>query len=64
MFDFIEETLENPAFYLLGGGALLAEVIGFIISKKSTSIPSFPLWQFILLIIGTLIAAAIIAGRD
>jgi len=60
----IEEILENPGFWMLGGGAVIAEVIGYIISKRSETLPAFPLWQFLILVVGTIIIAAIIAGRD
>lgn len=64
MIDFISDALDNPAFWLLGGGAVLAEIIGFIISKKSEGLPEFPLWQFLILILGTLVAAAVFANKS
>ncbi len=60
----LDDILESPAFWLLGGGAVLAEVIGFIVSKRVEDLPAFPVWQFLLLVAGTLVIAAIIAGRD
>lgn len=64
VLDFIENAIENPAFWILGGGAIIAEVLGFIASKSFENAVSFPLWQFIILILGTLIAAAAIANRN
>lgn len=58
-----DDILDNPAFWLLGGGAVIAEVLGFIIAKKN-DLDVFPVWQFILVIIGTLIAAAFFATRE
>ena len=60
----IEDTLNNPGFWILAGGAVIAELIGFIISKKSTSLPAFPFWQFLILVFATIIIAALIAGRE
>ena len=59
----IEEALESSAFWILGGGALIAEILGYIIAKKS-GLEIFPLWQFIIVIIGTLVAAAWFATKD
>ncbi len=59
----IEDILDNPAFYILAGIGVTAEVIGFIVSKKS-GIDAFPLWQFLILVAGTIVIAAIIASRD
>lgn len=60
---FLEEALESEGFYLLGGGAVLAEVIGFIVAKKA-GLAAFPVWQFLLLLIGTVIAAAVISTKN
>lgn len=58
----IEEALEEPAFWILGGGGVVMEIIGFLIAKKA-GLAAFPMWQFGILIIGTLIAAAVFATR-
>lgn len=60
----IDDILNNPGFWILGGLAVVAELIGFIISKKSTDLPAFPFWQFLLLVLGTIFIAAVIAGRE
>lgn len=60
----VEDILANPVFWILGGGAVIAELIGYIISKRSESLPTFPLWQFLILVIGTIIIAAVFAGQD
>ena len=59
----LDDVLDNPAFYILAGIGVTAEVIGFIISKKS-GIGAFPLWQFLILVAGTIVIAAVIASRD
>ena len=59
----LEEALESPAFWILGGGGIAMEIVGFVIAKKS-GMAAFPLWQFGVLIVGTLIAAAVFALRD
>ena len=60
----LDDILENPAFWILGGLGIAAELIGYIISKKSENLPALPIWQLIALMIGTLIIAAIFASRD
>ena len=59
----VEDILDNPAFYILAGLAITAETIGFIISRKS-ELGTFPLWQFLLLIAGTIVICAIFANRE
>jgi hypothetical protein len=58
-----EEAFENPVFWMLGGGAVTAEIIGFIYGARM-GMPSFPLWQFLILLVGTVVVAAVIAGRE
>jgi len=60
----IEETLENPAFWMLGGGAIAAESIGYIVSNRSADLPAFPFWQFLVLVVGTIVIAAVFANRN
>ena len=60
----IEEILENPAFWILAGLGVGAELLGFIISNKSENLPAFPVWQFLILVLGTIIIAAVFASRD
>ena len=55
------EVLEEPGFWILGGGAVAATVIGYIVSRNMEM--SLPLWQFLVLIVGEIIAAAIFASR-
>jgi len=59
----LEEAFDEPAFYILGGGGIAMEVLGFIISKNSLEY-SLPIWQLIVLMLGTLVAAAFFATRD
>lgn len=58
-----EEAIENPAFWILGGGAVAAELIGFLYGAKM-GMPSFPIWQFLIILGGTVVIAAVIAGRE
>lgn len=59
----ITEALESPAFWILGAGGVTAEVIGYIASKKMELV-AMPFWQFLILVIVTLLAAAFFATRD
>jgi len=59
----IEETLASPGFWLLGGGAVAATMIGYIWSKKQEWV-ALPLWQLIILIIVELLAAAFFAAQE
>lgn len=59
----LEEALEEPGFYILAGLGIVAEVLGYIISKR-TGIAVFPWWQFLLVIVVTIIAAAFFTTRD
>jgi len=56
------EILEEPGFWILGGGAVAATVIGYIASRKMGWVP-IPLWQMGVLIIVEVIAAAVFASR-
>lgn len=58
----LEEALDEPGFYILGGGAVVMEVIGYIVSKKMGT--PWNIWMFIALIVGSLVAAAFFATRD
>ena len=57
------EILEEPGFWLLGGGAVFATILGYIMSRKMEWIP-IPLWQMGILIIVELVAAAFFASRS
>ncbi len=60
----VEDTLENPAFWILAGLMVVAEIIGFIWSNRSENLPAFPVWQFLVLVLGTIVIAAVFASRD
>jgi len=62
VLDIIEEALESPGFYILAGLGVGAEVLGFILAK-SMGWMLMPLWQLIVIMIGTLAAAAFFATR-
>jgi hypothetical protein len=60
MFD---ELLENPAFWILGGGGITAEILGYVLAKKM-GWELIPFWQLLALMGGTLIIAAFFATRE
>jgi len=59
----ISEALESPAFWILGGGGIATELLGWIISKRMMEY-SFPIWQLLIVMLGTLVAAAFFALRE
>jgi len=59
----LEEALDSPGFWILAGGGIAMELIGFMASKKM-GMGSLPVWQLIVLMIGTIIASAFFATRD
>lgn len=62
MVDF-EEIFQSPGFWLLGGGAVAATLLGNTISIKTAGF-GFPIWQLIIVILGELVAAAFFATRE
>jgi len=62
MVDF-DEILESPAFWLLSGGGLAAELLGYIISKRMDMMV-LPIWQLLIIMAGTLVAAAFFALKE
>jgi len=61
-FDF-EEAFESPGFWILVGLGIAAELIGYIVSRR-TGLAAFTWWQFLLVVLITIIAAAFFATRD
>ena len=59
----IEEIMESPGFWILGGGGTAAVLLGWIMSKRMTDF-SFPLWQLAVIIIGVLAAAVFFALKE
>jgi len=59
----ILEAFDEPGFYILAGLGVAMEVIGYLAGKKM-GLGTFPMWQFIILILGTLCAAAFFALKD
>lgn len=59
----LEEALDEPAFWILAGGGIAAEVLGYIFGKQMGFEP-FPLWQLLIVMVGTIIAAAFFATKD
>ena len=62
MVEF-DEILAAPGFWLLGGGAVIATVLGYIASRKMDLMP-LPLWQLAIIILAELIAAAYFATKE
>jgi hypothetical protein len=62
MLDF-SELLESPGFLILAGGGVACELVGWLYSKRVMEF-SFPIWQLLIMMAGTVVAAAIFAGRD
>ena len=63
MLEIIQEIFELPGFWILLGFSVIAEVIGFIASKSMEGMMAFPVWQFIILVIGTIIGCGVIAYK-
>lgn len=59
----ITEALDEPAFYILGGGGTIAVLLGYIMSKK-TDLMVLPFWQLIIIILTVLVASAYFSTRD
>lgn len=59
----LEEALEEPEFWILAGGGVAMELIGWIISKNMMEF-SFPFWQLGIMMVGTIIAAAFFALKN
>lgn len=59
----IEELLDNPGFLILGGIGVAMELLGWIYSKNNLDY-SFPIWQLLIMMAGTLVAAAFFANKD
>lgn len=57
------EILEKPGFWILGGGGVAMEILGWTMGKKM-GLGTFPIWQLIILIAVTIGAAAFFATRD
>ncbi len=58
----LEEALEVPGFWMLGGGAVLATVLGWRLSGSFGVSVSW--WQVLIFIVMELLAAAFFATRD
>ena len=63
MLEMIQEIFELPGFWILLGLSVGAEVIGFMLSKNMEGMMAFPVWQFIILVVGTIIGCGVIAYK-
>lgn len=52
--------MESPLFWVTGGLGVAMELLGWIISKRMMEY-SFPVWQLLIMIAGTIAAAAFFA---
>jgi len=59
----IDDLIENPAFWILGGGGVAMELLGWIWSKRMGWV-AMPFWQLLVMMLGTLVAAAIFANKE
>lgn len=58
----LDEILESRAFWILGGLGIGAELLGWIVSRNA-GWEALPFWQLLILMAGTLGAAAFFALR-
>ena len=63
MLDFITDAFEEPAFWILAGGGVAMELLGWIMSKRMFD-ASMPIWQLLIMIVVTIVAAAFFATKD
>ena len=59
----LDELMGSLGFWLLGGGAAIATILGYIMSKKMDMV-MMPLWQLILIIVVEFVAAAFFVMRE
>lgn len=59
----IDEVLESPAFWILGIGGLAAEILGYVYGRNQ-GWTVMPFWQLLVMMTGTLLAAAYFATKD
>ena len=59
----IDELLESPGFWILGGGGTVAVIGGWIMSKNM-GLAQLPFWQLLVLIAGVLVASAFFALKE
>jgi len=59
----LDEVFSSFGFWALGGGAAIATVMGFILSKK-WEIAAMPLWQLIVIIAVEFVAAAFFVMKE
>ena len=59
----ISEILESPGFWILGAGGLIAEIMGYIMARNM-SLEMMPFWQLLVIMAGTLVAAAFFAMKE
>jgi len=59
----ISEILESPGFWILGEGGLIAEVLGYMMAR-SNGWEVMPFWQLLVMMAGTLVAAAFFAMKE
>jgi hypothetical protein len=57
----VDEILESPAFWMLGGLGVGAELLGYIYGKNN-GMEVFSWWQLIIIILGTIVISAAFSG--
>ena len=56
------EILTSPGFLILCGLAIGATLIGYVMGRK-WDMPSFPVWQLILILVGEVVASYVFIAR-
>ena len=59
----MDEILESPGFWILGIGGLAAEVMGYMWSRNQGWV-TMPIWQLLVMMLVTLVAAAFFATKE
>jgi len=59
----LDEVTSSFGFWALGGGAAIATILGYIMSKRMDMI-AMPLWQLVVIILVEFVAAAFFVMRE
>jgi len=59
----LDEVTSSFGFWALGGGAAIATILGYIMSKRMEMV-AMPLWQLVVIILVEFVAAAFFVMRE
>jgi len=59
----LDEVTSSFGFWALGGGAAIATILGYIMSKRMDMV-AMPLWQLVVIILVEFVAAAFFVMRE